>query len=299
LLERLLELFFHAKSGVFAGILLIGTTGALVTATVSNGVTTITITQASASPSASASASPSATASPTASPTTSPTASPSASPTASASPSDGSGSANGCSAQAHAMADAVKTVDSAFSHFHADLTKMRTDNKSAKSIVENADKQLKDLRQNAVKAIHATNTCASGKDDEDKDNEDENDDDDNKTSQNGNFIVVLFSNLQSFFGGHHKDQTKSTTLTTLTVSPNASTSPSPVASGDPKTIADNAVAAMQLVFDDAKAQLAALPTPSPRATRSPNPKGTAKADDHHGKSERGDRSDDDREDEDD
>ena len=51
--QHLLELLFHAKAGALAGIILIGTTGALVTATVSsvNGVTTITLTQASASPS--------------------------------------------------------------------------------------------------------------------------------------------------------------------------------------------------------------------------------------------------------
>ena len=68
--ERLLEFFLHAKTGVIAGVFLVGTTGALVTATVQNGVTTITVTQqVSASPSASASASP--TASPTASPSSS------------------------------------------------------------------------------------------------------------------------------------------------------------------------------------------------------------------------------------
>ena len=54
MLERLLELLLHAKSGVFAGILLVGTTGALVTATVATvgNVTTITLTQASESTSA-------------------------------------------------------------------------------------------------------------------------------------------------------------------------------------------------------------------------------------------------------
>ena len=48
--ERLLEMFLHAKSGAIAAVFLLGTTGALVTATVQNGVTTITITEASPSP---------------------------------------------------------------------------------------------------------------------------------------------------------------------------------------------------------------------------------------------------------
>jgi hypothetical protein len=279
MLERLLELFFHAKSGVFAGIFLLGTTGVLLTATVSNGVATITITQASASPSASASASASAShsASPTVTATASPTASPSTSPSSSAAPADSSTAAGECSAQAHAMADAVKTVDTAFSHFHTDLMHMRADAKSAKDTVENADKLLKSIRQNAVKAIHATNTCASGKDDEDKDNEqdednDENDDNDgHSSSHDGNFVVVLFTNLQSLFGN------RTVTVNTTTASAAPSSSPSTTVTGsDPKTIADNAVAAMQVVFDDAKTALGTLATPSPRATRSP--KGTAKAD---------------------
>ena len=280
MLERVLELFFHAKSGVFAGIFLLGTTGALVTATVSNGVATITITTASASPSASASASPSASASasPSHSPSASPSASPSTSPNASpaASPSDGSGSASACSAQA----DAVQTVNSGFSHFHTDLMHMRADAKTAKSIVENADMLLKDLRQSAVKAIHATSTCASAKDDdEDNDkNEDEDEDDsDNHASHEGNFVVVLFSNLQSLFG----DRTVTVNTTTASAAP--STTPNTTFTGDAKQIADQAVAAMQLVFDDAMSQLAELGTPSPRATKSPK---ATKVDTSHGRSER-------------
>src|SRR4051812_6350785 len=288
LFERLLELFFHAKSGVFAGILLVGTTGALVTATVSNGVATITITQASASPSTSASASPSASPSTSASQTASPTisVSPNASPTTSPSSAPSSSAdANACNTQAHAAADAVKTVNTAFSHFHTDLMHLRTDKKgdAAKNLVDNADTLLGDIRQNAVKAIHATNACAKNDDEEkaDKDNddedkdEDENDSDDHKSARTGegNFVVVLFSNLQNLFGTH----TVSVNTTTASASPSATTSPSAAPStsaspsattgttGDPKTIADNAVAAMKLVFDNAKTQLDALPTPSPKA----------------------------------
>ena len=184
------------------------------------------------------------------------------------------------------MADAVHTVDSAFSHFHTDLVHMRADPKAAKAVIEDADKKLKDLRQSAVKAIHATSTCASGKhDDEDKD-QDENDDDDNDkgSSRDGNFVVVLFSNLQSLFGSH-----TTTTVNTTTASAAPSATRNTTFTGDPKQIADAAVAAMQLVFDDAKSQLAELATPSPRAARTP--KATAKVDTSHGRSERSGKSD--------
>src|SRR5581483_7124547 len=125
----------HAKSGVLAGVFLVGTTGALVTATVQNGVTTITLTEASPSPSASASASP------TASPPASPTASPSASPSA---------SAGACADQAHAASNAVKTVNSAFARFHGDLSHRREGvrSDSARQTIENADKLLKQIREN-------------------------------------------------------------------------------------------------------------------------------------------------------
>ena len=275
--EKLLELFFHAKAGAFAGLILIGTTGALVTATVSssNGVTTITLTQASASPSGSASPSHS----PSASPTRSPSPSPTTSPTTSPSSSPASAATVACTNDTHAMSDAVKTVNAAFSMYHTDLVHMRNNFKSdaAKKIVEDTDKLLKSLRQNAVKDIHATSACAKAEDDdedadendgEDNDNDEDKDEDgDNEKSSKKhsdvNFIVVLFNNL---FGNNTTTTTTSntTTMTTLTTA------------GDPKTIADTAVAAMKLVFDDAVAKLQALPSPSPRATKSPKP--TAHAD---------------------
>jgi hypothetical protein len=179
--------------------------------------------------------------------------------------------------------------------------RMKDNKKSdAKDIVENADKLLKELRQNAVKAIHATKTCAGAKDDDENDQDEDEDNDDHKSSKReGNFIVVLFTNLQSFFG----TRTVTVNTTTASASPGTSASPNPSAtngtSNDPQTIADNAVAAMQLVFDEAKAQLDALPTPSPRAVNTPKPKGTAKADDHRGKNEHGPHNDSDDEEDDD
>ena len=248
--ERLLELFLHAKSGVIAGVFLVGTTGALVTATVQNGVTTITITQASPSPSGSVSplispsVSPSPSGTASASPSTSPSTSPSSSPSSSA-------SANPCAAQAHAMADAVKTVDRAFSGFHTDLMHLREGGKggdAARKSIEDADKLLKTIRQSAVKAIHATSNC--------RDDEDENDEDKDSEDHQG--------------PDHHVTVT---VVTTTSASPTPTASTSTTFTGDPKSIADQAVAAMKLVFDNAKASL-----PVPTATSSPRPSRTAEGD---------------------
>jgi hypothetical protein len=181
----------------------------------------------------------------------------------------------------------VKTVDSAFTGFHTDLEHLRKDAKTdaARSTLESGDRLLAQIRQDAVKAIHATNPCAKN-DDEDKDNDQDEDKDSEKHSQT-NFVLALF---QKLFG-------KSTTVTVVTASPTPSASPVPTvaptatpsaspSSGvtfsgtDPKAIADQAVAAMKLVFDDTKAQLptttAAPNTPkdrpfSPRPSRRPEP----------------------------
>jgi hypothetical protein len=280
--ERLLTLFLHAKSGVIATVFLVGTTGALVTATVENGVTTITITEASPSPSASASASPSASASATASPTSSATASPTASPTGSptASPSSSPSSPSDCKSKDQAAESATRTVDKAFSQYHSDLMHLRELNKgdAAKTTVENADKLLKQLRQGAVKAIHAATSCF--KHDEDKagkhDDEDENDneDEDNDSSEhNGTVVVVVVTTSPS---------------PSPTTSPTAS--PTTLTGTDPKTIADQAVAAMKLVFDTAKAQLP-VQSASPKPSHSPRPSFTAnpdRGDKHDGKGQKDD-----------
>jgi hypothetical protein len=267
MLERLLELLLHAKTGVIAGVFLIGTTGALVTATVQNGVTTITITQASASPSASASAptsgTSSATASPTATATASPTATASSSPSASASP-------NACSDQAHAAAAAVQTVNSAFSKFHTDLEHMRkdSDKDSGKTTIENADKELQQIRQDAVKAIHATNTCASKGDEDKAENDQDEDKNDNDNEEQGSQHNGLLAFLQGLFGSRLNT---TTTSASPTPAPTSSATTNTTFTGtDPQAIADQAVAAMKVVFDDAVLQLGA-PTASPQAksTRPP------------------------------
>jgi len=157
------------------------------------------------------------------------------------------------------MADAVKTVDRAFSQYHTDLEHLRQTAKTeaARKTIEDADKLLKSLRQSAVKAIHATSTC---RDDEDENDEDQESEDHQAPDHHVTIVVV-----------------------TASPSPSLAVSPSPTASlpttftGDPKSIADQAVAAMKLVFDNAKASL-----PVPTATSSPRASRTAEGDRSNG-----------------
>jgi len=233
MLGKLLSLLLHAKSGAISGLFLLGATGALVSVSTQNGVTTITITEASPSPSASASPSASPTATSSASP------SPSPSPSASASPSS-SPSSSPCSDEAKALAFQVQRVDTAFKGFHTDLMKLRGQRSVAD--IEKADVMLKVIRQSAVRAIHATMTtsCAK-KDDDEVENETESHD--------------AVANTTSLNADRENDEDHDTD--------HANTKPAPITfTGDAASIADQAVAAMQVAFDAAKNAPASTPRPS-------------------------------------
>ena len=166
MLAKLLSLLIHAKSGAISGVLLLGATGALVSVSASNGVTTITITEASPSPVSLVSH------------TTEKTIE-TETPKPAASPKLSSVSSTACTDEATALATEVQRVDSAFSGFHTDLMKLR--GQRAATTIETADATLKVIRQAAVKAIHATatQTCAK-QDDEDENDNDQNDKTDNE-----------------------------------------------------------------------------------------------------------------------
>jgi len=247
MLEKLLSLLLHAKAGAISGVFLLGATGALVTVSAQNGVTTITLTDPSASPSASASPHPSASASPVAS--GSPRPSSSANLLSSPKPADA------CSDEAKALGLQVKRVDSAFKTFHTDLMKLR----GQRSVVtiEKADVLLKQVRQAAVKAIHASATCKKHDDDEDKD-EDENDDHDaavGTTSLNADREKAQDKE------DNDKDEHHGTSNITFT--------------GDAKSIADQAITAMQTAFDTAKNAPASTAKPSHKPEPSRSPKATS------------------------
>jgi len=247
MLGKLLSLLLHAKSGAISGLLLLGATGALVSVSTQNGVTTITITEASPSPSASASASASPSARPTATHSASP--SPSASPSASRSPFalSPSSSSSACTDEAKALAFQVQRVNTAFKGFHTDLMKLRGQRSVAD--IEKADVMLKSIRQAAVKAIHATMTPSCAKKDDDEDETESHDAVTSTTSLNND---------------RERDEDND--------NDHAKTKPAPMTfTGDATSIADQAVAAMQVAFDTAKNAAASTPRlrHSPEHSRSP------------------------------
>jgi hypothetical protein len=227
LLERLLDLLMHAKAGAVAGVFVLGTTGALVTATVQtqNGTTTITLTQASPTPSAS--------------PATANTTQRSSSL---------SSQAGSCSAQAHLVNEQVQRVNSAFSQAHESLEHADRDRltSAARDALAKAGQSLKQIRESAVQSLHATLSCSEADEDNDQD-EDKDEDKDEDADE-------------------HEDDDDNAAVTTTVVTTAATTTSTNVTStttADPKAIADQAIAAMKLVVDSTKATLATL-TPAPR-----------------------------------
>ena len=238
MLAKLLTLLFHAKAGLLSGVLLLGATGALVTVSTSGNVTTVTITQPSASPS-------------TATATRSPK--PTESPEPSESPKLSSSTSSACSDAAKALELQVKRVDSAFSGFHVDLMHMRGTRSVV--VIETADVMLKNVRQAAVKALHATlSTTCTKSGDEDKA---ENDDEDNSTAASGTTSLNTDreKDEDSDTDGHAKPATSPITFTGT----------------DAAGIADQAIAAMEAAFDTAKSAAAstAKPSHSPEPSHSP------------------------------
>ena len=224
MLAKLLALLLHSKSAAVSAVFVLGTTGALVSATTQNGVTTITVTQTTESSSqvtTSDKDNDKDEHSSTKSPPTTTTA-----------------NAQSCAADAQARNAAVRTVDTMFvQDFTALNTLARTKGEKGKEAAQTADKVLMQLRQDAVKAIHASGTaCVKEDNDESADadedtaegaDEDKNDEQDNDDKT-----------------------TAATTTTTTTVTTGA----------DPAAIAADAVAKMTLAFNTAKSTIEALPT---------------------------------------
>jgi hypothetical protein len=255
MLGKLLSLLLHAKSGAISGLFLLGATGALVSVSTQNGVTTITITEASPSPSASATSTRSASPTPSASPTASPFAH--ASPSASALPFS-SPSSSSCADQAKALAFQVQRVDTAFKGFHTDLMKLRGTRSVAD--IEKADVMLKVIRQAAVKAIHKTFDQSCKKDD-DEDESAETEAHDATPATTLSLLGDRKKHDEDNDADHHKTKPAPMTFT-----------------GDATSIADQAIAALQVAFDSAKN--AAASTPRPRPSRSPEPSRSPKLGDH-------------------
>ncbi len=227
--EKLLALILHAKSGLVAGVLVVGTTTLLVTGTVTPNHVDLTLTPVTASASPSGSLSSPATSSPA-------VASPKASEKAKAAEKPQS-----CADAAHARNDAIKDVKAARDKARHDLDTLKSQAKSKnlksdqfEKYLETAKKTVDEARETAQKAIQE---LVSFKHDEDEDeDEDEDNDEDDMTQAPGSATV--------------------------------SAAPKPCPTVDEKTykaIVDLAKTQMQKAVDDATAKLATL-TPSTKKT---------------------------------
>jgi hypothetical protein len=256
MLEKLISLLLHAKAGAISGVFLLGATGALVSVSTQNGVTTITLTDPSPSPSAQVSA-PAREREVVTTPTPTPTESPTASPLAS--PRTALAVTPACTDEAKAISLQVQRVDTAFSGFHGDLVKLT--GRRDRATLEKADDLLKSIRQSAVRAIHATATQACAKVDADEDKDEDMDEDVNDDKNDKNEDV----------NDDHKNGAAPIVFT-----------------GTATAIADQAIAAMQTAFDAAKNAPAVTTnsTKKSETTKSANSSHQPKAsDDHKGKGE--------------
>ena len=256
MLAKLLSLLFHAKAGMLSGVLLLGATGALVSVSASNGVTTVTITQPSASPSTALTTT--ATRSPKPTESTEPSESPKLS-------SSTSSSTTACTDEAKALELQVQRVDTAFSGYHVNLMHLR--GQRATSVVVTADATLKQIRQGAVKAIHATATATCAKQDDENDN-DQNEDTDTEDTDDTSAVTPATTvasvsddaNDESNDGDHGKTTTTPITFT-----------------GTAQAIADQALDAMKVAFDAANTS----PVLTAKPAHSPEVKNGTKVDSEH------------------
>jgi hypothetical protein len=258
--EKLLSLLLHAKGGAVATVFVLGTTGALVTATVDAGVTTITITQPSSTTTGSQTTTPGGTT--TTNTTVSETILALFNRTSAEEDPTPTATGNGCSDEAHRINELVKEINAEFKLAHqavATLSKAASTD-DAKKAAKDADKTLKDARREAVKEIHKTKDCPKGDDEDVDEDEDADEDEDEDTAATG--TSVAFSGT------------------------------------DPEAIADLAISAMKQVVTDLTAKLAAQATTTNTTTTGDKakPEGKSNKSDNKGKGNGKGRSGDDEDD---
>jgi hypothetical protein len=231
--EKLLSLLLHAKGGAVATVLVLGASGALVTATVENGLTTVTITQPSTTTNTTTDGSTTTTTT-----TTDPVILALFNNTKKEGASEPA-TGNGCSDAAHTNNEQVKLVNDAYKTDHAAvqaLSKTAPKTDAARTLVKSSDNKIKGFRQGAVKQIHdlfKSDEC-KGNADEDKADEDKDTEDDDNDSTTGATGAT----------GATTGTTSTTTTTTVAIS-----------CSDAKACADAAIKAMK---DEVKSLTAAL-----------------------------------------
>jgi hypothetical protein len=171
--EKLLSVLLHAKGGAVATVFVLGTTGALVTATVDAGVTTLTITQPSSTTTGSETTTGESTTTNTA---VTETILALFNRTSAEEDPTGTATGKGCSDEAHERNDAMKDVNAASTTHRQEIKGLDkdADASDAKQLVKDADKDIRDIRWAAVKAIHATFDCDPNEDEDDVDADEDN-----------------------------------------------------------------------------------------------------------------------------
>jgi hypothetical protein len=237
--EKLLSLLLHAKGGAVATVLVLGASGALVTATVENGLTTVTITQPSTTTTGSETTTTDESTTTTTT-TTDPVILALFNRTSAEEDPTDTAKGDGCSDAAHLTNTEVKAVNDAYKTDHAKvlaLSKGAPKTDEARKLVKDADGKIKDWRQVGVKAIHElfkSDEC-KGNDDEDND-EDENENDD------------------------EDDDTASTTGTTTGTTSTTTTTTAAISCTDATACADAAIEQMDMVVTELTTALAGLTT---------------------------------------
>ena len=222
--EKLLSLLLQAKSGAVATVFVLGASGALVTATVTDGVATITVTPNESSTTGSTT---------TGSNTTTPNGVEQAilalfNRTSAEDDPTSTATGKGCSDEAHERNEQMKRVNDASKSHREEVKDLSRDaGKDAKDLVRDADTEIKEIRQLAVKAIHATFDCDPNEDADNGEDEDDTDDEDNTSTTS---------------------TTTSTTTTTVTAD----------FTGDAEAIADLAIELMDEVVADLEEALEGL-----------------------------------------
>ena len=234
--EKLLSLLLHAKGGAVATVLVLGASGALVTATVENGLTTVTITQPSTTTAGSETTTGGSTTTTTT--TTTPAILALFNRTSAEEDPTSTATGNGCSDAAHGTNEQVKRVNDAYKTDHAAVLALSKDapkTDEARKLVKDADSKIKGFRQEAVKAIHELFKSDECKGNDDEDQDEDNDEDEGSTTGTTN-------------------GTTSTTTTTVAIS-----------GTDAKAIADAAIKAMDDEVANLKTKLE-TPTAAPATT---------------------------------
>ena len=173
MLAKLLALLPHSKGAAAAAVFIVGTTGALVSATTHDGVTAVAVTRPAAETRAAAL-------------TTSPRANVvSTSPTS-------------CADEARARSAAIRTVDGAFAQDNLALRAAAKDKGDpGRRLVSATQGLLKQIREKAVSAIRGMTSCvepdedeAVGEDQDEDATDDEDKDEDNDDEDEADDVVM-------------------------------------------------------------------------------------------------------------